>query len=204
MSILSRHMLIPVLIALAAIYFIFPERWVNQLPGILVPKEPIQKDLPAMQAFEYKDHYITPLSEYDITARVLAKRRYYFDREAKISPVDFTLGWLKMSDSEILDHFSFNLSGRYYISRYDLQRVLRYMTSQQVHEQTANTHIIPATDEIAKEIKRVRAGHIIHMQGYLVRAEGKDNFRWESSLSRTDAGWNACELMFVKKVEIIK
>ena len=46
--------------------------------------------------------------------------------------------------------------------------------------------------------KSLRQGELVHLEGELVEATGPELGTWRSSLSRTDTGNGACELMLVK------
>jgi hypothetical protein len=46
-------------------------------------------------------------------------------------------------------------------------------------------------------LKLIRPGNLIDLRGFLVLAEGPDGWNWRSSLSRTDEGPGACELVWV-------
>lgn len=63
-------------------------------------------------------------------------------------------------------------------------------------------HRIPANDGIEHQRKSIRAGNRVHLKGYLVEATGKDGFRWKSSLTRTDTGGGACELILVESLYV--
>ena len=63
-------------------------------------------------------------------------------------------------------------------------------------------HISPEAAE-GGPIGLIREGDIIEITGSLVRAESnKDNWRWQSSTSRTDTGGGACEVILVKELKI--
>jgi hypothetical protein len=62
-------------------------------------------------------------------------------------------------------------------------------------------HMIPANDDIERRLKSVRAGNLVRIRGYLVEVTGKDGFRWKSSLSRSDTGAGACELVWVESLD---
>jgi hypothetical protein len=47
----------------------------------------------------------------------------------------------------------------------------------------------------------VRAGEVIHLQGFLVDASRANGWRWRTSMSRDDTGDGACELVYVESVE---
>ena len=63
-------------------------------------------------------------------------------------------------------------------------------------------HLIAADKSVAKQISRARSGQAVTMKGYLVEASRADGFTWRSSLSRTDSGDGACELMWVTEFSV--
>ncbi len=54
---------------------------------------------------------------------------------------------------------------------------------------------------VAAECKSLRTGELIHLSGLLVEATGPEIGTWRSSLSRTDTGNGACELVWVEELE---
>jgi hypothetical protein len=71
-----------------------------------------------------------------------------------------------------------------------------------IETQSANMHMIPANGEIARQVKSIRAGNMVHLKGYLVEATSKQGFRWKSSLTRADTGGGACELILVESIYV--
>jgi hypothetical protein len=66
---------------------------------------------------------------------------------------------------------------------------------------SANMHMILACDDIERRLKSIRAGNLMHIAGYLVEVTNKDGFRWTSSLTRSDTGGGACELVWVDSLD---
>ena len=64
-------------------------------------------------------------------------------------------------------------------------------------------HIIPANEQVAKTLKKVKADDMVYLQGALVEIQMQDGWQWRSSLSREDTGAGACELMRVDQVRIL-
>jgi hypothetical protein len=79
------------------------ERTVVIGPGVQAPDPPLQIDISTPQEIKTGEYTITPLAEFHIRAKVLAKKKYYFGRQADLSPLDLALGWEKMSDERTLD-----------------------------------------------------------------------------------------------------
>jgi hypothetical protein len=192
----------PLILAAAAVclllvFYLFRDMPVSQPPGVLVPDEPVQVMLPGNTSFIHEGFFVTPLADFEIEARVLGKRRYRFDRSAPISPIDLALGWGRMSDTAIIDRFSFRQSRRWVYYRYKPVP----LSQSEINRSMANMHMIPANSRIKRQLKSVRKGEIVAITGKLVLVEGKNGFRWRSSLSRTDTGDGACEIIFVEHIE---
>ena len=165
--------------------------------GVLVPEEPAQRQVYTSRLREKNGYQIALLASFDIRARVIAVERYRFDRGAALSPVDLALGWGPMSNGDILRQISFSQGGRFYswwAQNYPVPRNV-------IESHSANMHMIPADDDIERRLKSTRAGNLVHIKGYLVEAMDKDGFRWKSSLSRSDTGAGACELIWVESLE---
>jgi hypothetical protein len=165
--------------------------------GIVAPEIPIQQKVENAQPFAFKDYTITPLRNFNIEARVLSKEKYSFDKEAELSPLDLTLGWGRMSDESILKMIDITQSGRWYHWQTDRFPIPR----REIETHSANMHMIPATKEIEKSLNKIRKGEVVIIEGYLVRVDAKDGYYWVSSLSRSDTGAHACEVVFVKSIE---
>jgi hypothetical protein len=63
-------------------------------------------------------------------------------------------------------------------------------------------HMIPADEAVLKTLRNVRRGDLISLDGYLVSVTGPGGWRWDTSLTRTDTGNGACEIVWVKRIEI--
>jgi hypothetical protein len=163
--------------------------------GTLVQRVPEQTNTSAA-AFTYQQYSITPLAEFSLEARLLAREDYRFDRGASLSPVDLALGWGPMSDSQVLNQMSISQGNRFYYWHANTLPIPR----NAIETHSANMHMIPADEAIAAQLEQVRVGQLIKLEGYLVQANAADGFYWKSSLTRKDTGAGACELVFVKKL----
>ena len=167
-------------------------------PGIIAPEQPEQERISSGEQFWYKDYQITPLAIFQLEARVLSAKRYRTGRESELSPVDLALGWVPMSDEEVLKEITIRQSNRFYywkVRRFPISR-------KEIEQNSANMHLIPSSREIEKVIKTVRRGHIVAIEGYLVKINGQDGWRWKSSLTRDDTGNGACEVVWIDEIEI--
>jgi len=191
--------LLLILVAAIAVHLYWDGRAIDPGPGQVAPRDPVQRDLPARRHFEFKGYEMTSLAEFDVEARVLSAKRYSHDASAELSPVDLALGWGPMSDGEVLDDIHISQHGRFY--EWSTRNPPIPIT--EIGRHSANMHMIPADASIASALEDVRPGHIVRIHGDLVKATHPGGFRWKSSLTRRDAGGGACEVVFVRRLEVI-
>lgn len=166
------------------------------------PHAPLQQGQPQSQAlpgggFRLDKYAIYPLEDFSIEARVLGREDYRFGREAELSPTDLALGWGPMADPQVLAGIQVTQGNRWYHWRADPMPIPR----REIETHSANMHMIPANDSVARALSQVDKGERIRLSGTLVRVEGDDGWRWVSSLSRDDTGAGACELIWVGNLE---
>ncbi len=175
-------------------------RSVSYGPGVMAPDEPVQVNLRGASTFIHEDFFLTPVAEFEVHARVLSRRDYTRDSGADLAPVDLALGWGRMSDESVYGQLTIRQLSRFYIWRTRQFPIPR----REIEVSSANMHMIPASREIERDMKRVRKGDLVRFTGKLVNAEGTGGFRWTTSTTRTDTGNGACELVFVEAFEITK
>lgn len=149
---------------------------------------------------QFQGYSMTNLEPYSGEFRVLSKENYNFGRESEISPVDFALGWGAMANPEVYKQLSITQSNRWYYWRYENSPPIPV---NEISTHSANTHLIPATNQIAKQLKAIDQDDLIYLKGQLVEVKAQDGWTWRSSLSREDTGNGACELMLVEEVRVI-
>ncbi|MGM9425329.1 hypothetical protein [Hydrogenophaga sp. MI9] len=176
----------------------FHSRPVHQAPGAVAAAVPQQHDAQAAE-FPFKGYTLQPLQDFQIEARVLASETYRTGRESELSPVDLALGWGRMSDSAVLDKVRISQAGRFYAWHVDEFPIPR----EEIEQSSANMHMIPADGAIAGRLKDVRPGQVVRIQGWLVEARSGDGWRWRSSLTRNDTGAGACEVIFVRDLQVL-
>lgn len=170
-------------------------------PGVLAPDDPVQVDIAHGTPFPDGDYSITPLANFSLTARVLSRADYSWDRAAALSPTDFAFGWGPMSDSSVLAGLKIWQSGRWYYYQWNTPQPP--IPLPEIIHTSANMHMIPADSTVRAQIKRVRVGDIVHLQGELIEARGKDGSIWRSSMSRDDTGDGACEVVYVRSLVVM-
>jgi hypothetical protein len=197
---LNARALLGVLAALALIaLWHHAHRPIAHAPGILAANAPLQEPLRASVApLERNGFTLKPLAKFSLSARVLARADYRWDTESALAPVDLALGWGRMSDSAVLDKIDISQSARFYF----WHAAAFPIPVPEIIESSANMHLIPADRIVQHEIERSRVGDVISFDGYLVAAGRADGYRWVSSLSRTDTGPGACELVWIEHFTI--
>jgi len=174
-------------------------RPVTHGPGVVASAAPVQEDLSGASPFVYKNYTITPLARFELAARVLGKERYRLGREAELAPVDFALGWGRMSDEAVFKRLAIGQSNRFYYWRAEELPI----PQREIETSSANMHLIPADAHVAQRLEDVRQGNVVKIRGYLVRVDAKDGWNWKSSLTRHDTGNGACELIWVEDVSVM-
>lgn len=64
-------------------------------------------------------------------------------------------------------------------------------------------HMIPANEEIKERLLSLRQGAIIELKGFLVGVQMGGQWVWVSSLSGTDTGNGACEIVWVNELSVL-
>ena len=140
---------------------------------------------------------MTTRAHFDITARVLSRKDYSGGADARLIPTDLALGWGRMSDSDVLAKIDISQSGRFYywhVKEFPIPR-------REIETSSANMHMIPASEDVRRQLEQIRQGELVHITGFLVDASRADGWRWKTSLTRDDTGAGACELIYVERVD---
>ncbi len=197
-----RH---PLLKILVAVYIVwggwnwYLSRPVHCPDGILAPAEPQQGDVASVVPSRVGNWTLTPRATYQITARILGVERYHIDFLAALIPEDLALGWGPMSDNRILKRMDISQANRFYFWRSTADAPI---SKEVIISHSANTHVIPEDPLIARQLSRLRPGQIVTLSGLLVDGKRDDGAWIRSSLSRTDTGAGACEVMLVQDISV--
>lgn len=167
--------------------------------GVLAPNDPIQDEADE-ETFEHNGFELTRLATYEIEARVISIKSYNHD----LSPLDFALGWGNMSDPKNYEPLNIKQEMRWY--SYNWGPEGPPIPEKEIAHSSANTHLIPANEDIEDQLKDVDEGDVVVLKGYLVQAQKKEKrgvFTWRTSLKRTDTGGGACEILYVESVDVV-
>src|SRR5690606_21528622 len=137
---------------------------------------------------------------FHVQARVLGREDYRHDAGARWSPTDLALGWGPMADPAVYRPLRVSQGGRWY--RYQWGPEGPPIPLPEIIRSSANMHMIPSNDEVARSLARVAEDDEVIVTGLLVQLNGDDGYRWRSSLTREDSGDGACELVYVCSLEI--
>ena len=188
--------------SIAVLAYLLVRDWeqkpVTHPPGILTAGTPLQVNVQA-PSFEMDDYRITKKARFDIHARVLSTEQYYLNREADLSPIDLALGWGVMSDQSLLEQLDISQSSRWYRWRYEGSLPV---SDQQIISNSGNMHMIPATASVERSLMKLREGDVVVLQGYLVDVDHESGWRWRTSMTRTDTGAGACEIVYVESIAV--
>lgn len=153
---------------------------------------------------------ITPLYDYSARGLVVSDKRYdafaLYDT-SHFYPMDLCLVWGANVENEVYRKATFWQDHRWCLWQYPYGASVN-------GGQVSNNHLVPASDKIYKELKKVRKGDQVLIEGALISAEGQalagakertpGEMRFVSSTSREDSGGGACEYIYVEKFEILK
>ncbi len=146
-------------------------------------------------------------ASYKIKALAVSTKKYSGTSVAdRLAPKDVALAWGNVAENNEKVDFNWSQDGRWY--RWYVsdagQLSAAGLSESEVNKHSANNHLIAADAAVKSEIGKIRKGDIVEITGYLinlsaVNPEG-ETYNWNSSVSRTDSGDGACELIYVTGV----
>ena len=175
---------------------------------------PIQIEAEGSESGEYKGRPIRIDYKYyyDITGTVASVHDYWgLDDYSSLVPRDVCMVWGSLADLYVNHKAEFYQEGRFCSgqvtdSGLEPSEVFSYRNGLGVMVSSvssmSNNHLIPSTPEIRQKIFELSAGERARIKGYLVRVQYGE-LALDSSISRTDNGDGACEVIYVTSVENI-
>lgn len=140
-------------------------------------------------------------ASYSITGQLVSKNRYTKGFMSDLSPWDYALAWGHVGT--YIDQLKFKQMVRFCLFEPKKGAVVDF---DYVNTHMSNNHLIPATKNIRRALSLSKKGDIVKLDGYLVNVEAGKNGRneagWTTSLSRTDTGNGACEIIYVTRLRI--
>jgi hypothetical protein len=138
-----------------------------------------------------------PKARYRVAARVLSSERYYMGWSADVAPLDLALGWGEMSDPGVDEVLDWGQGFRWYTWSW---KKASSFTNGDVAPQSANVHVVPASQNLKRALLALDAGDIVQLEGFLVNIRGPEGQHWRSSLTRADTGGGSCELLYTTEL----
>ncbi|MCX7981713.1 MAG: hypothetical protein N2572_02235 [Syntrophales bacterium] len=148
---------------------------------------------------------ITPVATYRIAGQVVSKRKYTHGWGAEVAPFDLAIVWGMLTYPHVQ---------KYLVFKHDSTRMAYFrikgsnppVETDYAASHGSNNHIIPANTNIFNAVDRhVKVQARIILEGYLVNVEGhsaEQHISWKTSLSRTDTGRGACEIIYVTRLQV--
>lgn len=173
---------------------------------VSVVQDPVQTAPDNVQSILLKtksgSYTIAPVAAYRVSAMVASKKNYSSGWNAEFSPCDLALAWGDLTKPEVMAHIHYSQSGRWYYYRYNAECPV---SGGYIASHSSNHHIIPANDHVRRAALAIQRNDHVLLEGFLVNVDGTFKGRtvwWRSSLSRSDTGDGACELMYVTRIQI--
>ncbi len=172
------------------------------LPPIATPAtDPLQTPVPeTLHEIALPAGHATPRAGFSVDARVLARRGYSADRQARFSPTDVALGWGPMADRAVLAKLDIAQSSRWY--HYGWLGTPP-IAPEAIARSSANMHMVPATPAIAAALGKLQPGQHVRIDGWLVDLHDRVGWNWNTSMTRDDRGEGACEIVYACRVAVI-
>jgi hypothetical protein len=186
-------------VALVAVWQLVTSGPIDHDPGEIAADDPLQSELEDPQALTLGDFQLRPQAQFSAEVRVLGRERYRLGPLADVSPLDIAVGWGPMSDSAVLATIDISQGNRFYFWHYDNEPPV---PRQDIVSHSANWHLIAANDGVWSQLRRLRVGDVVKLDGMLVNLENPGVGSFKTSLRRDDAGAGACEIIYVQSASI--
>lgn len=185
---------------------ISPEVLNNPIQTETADKNPIQF---TKNDFRYK---LTPLYDYEINTLIVHKMDYtWFSiyKTDSVFPMDLCTIWGRnVKDKTYQDKsLKFSQDIRYCFAQW--QSNLNFNNNE-----VANNHLVTNDEALEKKLKKISVGDQVKIKGQLVNIEATnlgepgrydpEKINWETSTTREDTAAGACEIIYLKNIEIIK
>ena len=102
--------------------------------------------------------------------------------------------------SSVIEQLAISQSDRFYFWKSRSSALPAQV--EQIIASSANMHLIAASAGVANAIDRARVGQVIELEGLLVDVAMAKGGELRTSLTRTDSGAGACEIVYVENFVI--
>ena len=174
--------------------------------GVVVSGEPAQAPADDLQPLRLSlggtDFLLTPRARYVLRGVVLGRERYRVGWQAKLAPYDVAMAWGPLAQNMRFRELDWFQENRWYFWRYG--RGFPH-DNVFVYRHSSNTHVIPASESVARAIGALKYGVNAELAGILVDVgaeRGGARYFWHTSLSRGDTGDGSCELLYLARLKV--
>ena len=165
-------------------------------------KEPQQIKV-KKRTIKFKGFNLTALYKIKMIVRVVSAKKYSWDNLSPIITHDFGVTWGKISKTNIFNLFTWNQKDRFLIYSIREDYLKKIGGNKYVSNHIANIHLIPKNWSIESQLNKVKPYDIIEITGYLVDVQYGNHIVY-TSITRTDTGPGACEVIFIENFKILK
>jgi hypothetical protein len=145
---------------------------------------------------------ITPLADYVLRGVVVSRERYHSGWNAALAPCDVAVVWGELAADGVWRKLDWSQSNRWYFWRWHGEQPF---SNSVVAKNSSNTHLVPASSEVARAARSLAPGDVTELTGELVRIDGRrgqEKVWWKSSLTRDDTGDGSCELLYLRRLRV--
>lgn len=172
--------------------------------------EPIQEEITGGITKQVGDYNVTFdfKAKYTLVGRVVNKHYYPPYKIAnRLSNYDFGIAWGVLSDSTYDELIKYRNNGQRTLVTTYKNSLVDKLVGKDFLNSYSNNHMIHADKRVLKLLRNVKEGQYIKIIGYLSYVTYKNNNgygTWNSSLTRTDRGDGACEVIYVTNIIWLK
>jgi len=213
---LRKILLIVFLLIFALSYFLKTDyRTVNDIRPELF-QVPLQSEVDNNEPIKFsKDGFaynLTPVAKYQIQALDVHRMDYRFFsiyNSDSVFPVDLCLIWGENLKNKSYQNKNLSFSQDFRFCLYKWRGETLFSP-----DLISNNHLIANDKKILSVVDKIKAGDQVSISGYLVDVEANkvgevsdydpNSFSLTSSLTRTDDGAGACEIIYIEDIKIIK
>ncbi len=145
---------------------------------------------------------VTPLARYVLRGVVVSRENHRWGWQGRLAPCDVAMAWGEVAEGGAWRRLEWSQDGRWYFWRWSGAPPFPPAT---VVRSSSNTHVVPASGDLARAARRLAPGDVAELAGELVRIEGRNGgeiVTWRSSLSREDTGDGSCELLYLRRLRV--
>lgn len=174
--------------------------------GVVVAGDPIQAPADDLQPLRLSlggtEFLLTPRARYVLRGVVLGRERYRVGWQARLAPYDVAMAWGPLAENTRFRKLDWTQQNRWYFWRHGRGFA---QDNAFVYRHSANTHVIPASETVARAIRALEFGVNAELAGILVDVGAeRDGARyfWNTSLSRGDTGDGSCEVLYLARLKV--